>query len=802
MLFTFFGSESVFFGDAFFGNNGVDVNELSASSTQIVVQQPDTGVITTVTGTGFTFDSSGDVTGGTITGFSFAVNGTTQATVTGISWNVVAFSNALDEIDLNDNYAPMAALLSLSSSLTFDGSTATGPMNLSDMADLAPLITTGMTVTGTDFDDLLVGGAGNDTITPGGNTGYDFLLGTTGNDQYDFRGASGDDFYEMSYAQVSGSITVNVDVPGGTGSIVGSGWTDTLLGVADAATASYGGIGVAGTTGNDTFNINTGSGWVSAGGGDGSDTYNLTLDGGARVYFNWAGYNLPGPTQGLDVNLVTGVVSNDGFGNTDQINILSGTGRLEIRATYNDDMILGSARNESFILERGNDTLDGGDGFDRLRYDRSGVDSVTVDLGTGMVWGTWHGHSFTHDVTGIEWVRGSRGGDDLMFGDGNANRLDGRGGNDTLNGGGGQDSLLGGDGNDLLNIGNYAGGDGGLGNDTLDFSTVTTGWAWVDFDSYTAGVTVTVDGAANTGTATSGSNTDTLVNVANPMAGGGFTVAAARGGGNDTFNINTAAGQWIALRGNGGVDTYNLTGQGAVRLEFRSSNGATVDLSTGMVSDDGYGNVETITGTVWELRGDTGNDNFTGSANGESFILAGGNDTLDGGLGFDRLNMDRSDMGSVTVDLSAGTATGSYDGAGFSHSVTGIEWVRGSDQNDVITGNSDNNLLQGQDGNDTLNGLGGDDTLEGGTGISVLDGGDGNDTLRSSLFDDTLFGGAGDDLRDAGGGNDTNWGGEGNDTFFAGAGEDLLSGANGNDLMWGGAGDDTVFGVASTANNL
>ncbi|NEU36322.1 hypothetical protein GN156_37385, partial [bacterium LRH843] len=78
---------------------------------------------------------------------------------------------------------------------------------------------------------------------------------------------------EMSYSLVSGPITVNLDVSTNTGSIVGAGWTDTLLGVEDAANAPYGGLSVAGTAGNDTFNLTAGSGWLAVGGGDGSDTY-------------------------------------------------------------------------------------------------------------------------------------------------------------------------------------------------------------------------------------------------------------------------------------------------------------------------------------------------------------------------------------------------------------------------------------------------------------------------------------------------------------------------------------------------
>lgn len=795
MLFSFFGSQSVFFGDAFFGNNGMEVDILSGSSTQIVVRQPDTGVVTTITGSGFTYDASGDPVSGTITGFSFAVNGTTQATVTGVNWALTAFGDALDEIDWNNNYAPMAALLS-QSPITFNGSAASTGMDLSDMIDLAELLTTSVTIVGTDFNDTLVGGAGNDTITPGGNTGYDFIVGTTGNDQYSFTGATGDDFYELSYGLVSGPITVNLDAGANTGSVVAAGWTDTLLGVTDAANAYYGGLSVAGTTGNDTFNV-SGGGWMAVGGGDGSDTYNLTLDGAIRLYFNWAGYNVPSPTQGLNVDLSTGVVSNDGFGNVEQINILGGSGRLEIRATNNTDTIQGSARDESFILQLGNDTLDGGGGWDRLRYDRSGVTAVDVDLSTGIATGSWYGVGFTHTISGIEWVRGSRDGDDRLAGDSNANYLDGRGGNDTLISGGGQDTLDGDEGNDTLYFEDYSGGNGGRGDDTYDFSGISTGWAWLEFWDYTTGMTLTIDGVANTGTVVSNlGDNDVLVDVARVMDADGLSLFGSDANAADVFNIHTGAGQWISVRGRDGVDSYNLTGLGAVRLEFTEGSGATVNLATGVVSNDGFGNVEAITGQVWELRGGTGNDNFTGDANDNSFILAGGNDTLDGGLGFDRLNMDRDDMGPVTVDLLAGTATGTFDGVGFSHVISGIEWVRGSGWNDLLSGDNNDNFLEGRGGLDTLYGLDGNDTLQADGSRVLLYGGNGNDELQADDQNDTLNGGAGNDSLYAGAGNDTLWGGLGDDVMRGDAGHDLLNGADGHDDMEGGAGNDTFYAGA------
>jgi Ca2+-binding RTX toxin-like protein len=126
------------------------------------------------------------------------------------------------------------------------------------------------------------------------------------------------------------------------------------------------------------------------------------------------------------------------------IDTITGPGRIaKLSGTDSADNIIGSAGEDSFILRLGADTLDGGDGFDQLRYDRSGVASVAVNLANGEATGTWFGQGFLHQISGIEWVRGSRTGDDQLVGDLDHNFLEGLGGADTLVGGGGNDTLSG-----------------------------------------------------------------------------------------------------------------------------------------------------------------------------------------------------------------------------------------------------------------------------------------------------------------------------------------------------------------------
>ena len=103
-----------------------------------------------------------------------------------------------------------------------------------------------------------------------------------------------------------------------------------------------------------------------------------------------------------------------------------------------------------------------------VRYDRSGVDAVTVNLQKGTATGIWGGSQFSHTLRNIEDVRGSRNADDLLIGSDAANKIQGRGGDDEIRGRDGNDHLFGEAGDDTL-IGGK-GGDrlsGGEGDDRL-----------------------------------------------------------------------------------------------------------------------------------------------------------------------------------------------------------------------------------------------------------------------------------------------------------------------------------------------
>jgi Ca2+-binding RTX toxin-like protein len=198
-------------------------------------------------------------------------------------------------------------------------------------------------------------------------------------------------------------------------------------------------------------------------------------------------------TQGVIADLATGVISNDGFGNTETMTGIEGLGGGTIFADrfYGDgggNMLIGGTGDT--IEARGGDDsiqvggapvlIDGGAGVDSVRFLNSRIDVVTngnfveeatingviVDLANGKIVNDGFGNS--GDIVGVEIVTGAVN-NDTLIGDDNANELYGLGGADTLMGGGGDDVLVGSAGADMLV--------GGAGIDTAVFSGNKAGYA-------------------------------------------------------------------------------------------------------------------------------------------------------------------------------------------------------------------------------------------------------------------------------------------------------------------------------------
>ena len=88
-----------------------------------------------------------------------------------------------------------------------------------------------------------------------------------------------------------------------------------------------------------------------------------------------------------------------------------------------------------------------------------------------------------------------------------------------------------------------------------------------------------------------------------------------------------------------------------------------------------------------DIRGTDFNDTLTGGgySDFESFTGRGGNDSIDGGTGYDRADYSNSNSG-VYIDLGAGIAspTDSVDASTGTDTLRSIEAIRGSQFNDVF----------------------------------------------------------------------------------------------------------------------
>lgn len=243
LTITYTGFDKLVNYRAFIDNTGFyNVNLLSSSATSIVVENPDTFVQTTLTGTGFAFDATGTPTAGTVTGASFEENGL-QATITGATWDLVALDTALSAVTPTDTSAYDAFYdmqrLKIDASAGENGIVA----DLSSRTKKLVFVGSndGDVVTSGSANDKLSGGKGGDMID--GGAGADFIAGGRGGDL--LAGGGGQD-----------------KIHGGQGRdmISGGGGRDTISG-------GFGNDILEGGTQADTFvfdsSVNEGRDWIT-----------------------------------------------------------------------------------------------------------------------------------------------------------------------------------------------------------------------------------------------------------------------------------------------------------------------------------------------------------------------------------------------------------------------------------------------------------------------------------------------------------------------------------------------------------
>ena len=295
------------------------------------------------------------------------------------------------------------------------------------------------TIRGSDYGDILDGGAGDDHLNPGDADGnddeYDEIEGSSGNDRIVFSEQSPPIWTGLHYTTLDSGITATIDGVANSAMIdKGSAGTDTVVDV--AIPMNSWGLGLTGTRFDDVFDVTVGTGQILLlRGGAGSDKFNIQSEGRVRLQFHDA-------PAGIDLDLGAGRVNDDGYGFPDTIN-----GAVqEMRCTEFSDIVRGSDNDEWFECLAGDDVIDGGGGFDTLGFHRrGGARNLFVFMGDedeeGIATGTWNGKAFSYTFSNIEQVSGGPGIDFLVGGDGD-DTFQGRGDSDLF--------LVGESGNDMM----------------------------------------------------------------------------------------------------------------------------------------------------------------------------------------------------------------------------------------------------------------------------------------------------------------------------------------------------------------
>jgi Ca2+-binding RTX toxin-like protein len=478
---------------------------------------------------------------------------------------------------------------------------------------------------------------------------------------------------------------------------------------------------------------------------------------------------------------------------------------------------------DSVGLTAGDDTIDGGDGFDLLVAAAASYDAgffglyfygrevsnaqdvgVAIDLEKGFArFGGVDGRldvyatngsvpaysvelvqfgDYSHAISNFEAVRGTRG-QDTLLGDAQDNDFDvSLGGSDRI--------------------------DGRDGFDVVSFSSnLVTTPVKVDLSKGRATTKL-----VENDNGTFGGDTYRLKGVEGVIG----TFGADTLVGDDNDNLFIAGLNDDIINGGAGADTLSY---GKSTFANGASSGVTVLLGEGKATDE-FGGVETFR-NVENVIGGSFDDSIVGDDTSNTVSGMEGDDTLDGGKGDDTLSYaDEGGEDGARVDLEAGTATDTF---GDDDEIKGFENVVGGAREDRIAGDDLANEIIGEAGTDNLKGRGGSDTIFGGDDKDLVFGDDGDDELNGENGDDFVYGGDGGDTISGGEGDDNIVGMTGADSIMGDADDDILkdeemdidvvgfvngwrdemldggSGAipDGANTLRGGDGADTITGVGS-----
>ncbi|MBY0565630.1 MAG: hypothetical protein K2P58_15780 [Hyphomonadaceae bacterium] len=713
-------------------------------------------------------------------------------------------------------------------------------------------------VVGSRFDDVIIGGAGNDIID-GGDGGSDALDGGAGVDT-------------ISYATASSGVLIDMGIAGAQPTSAGG--ADTLANFENVTGSSFNDM-IRGSVGANTLNGGDGDDILDGGegddvilGGNGRDFAVYALAGvGVSVDLSLAG---PQNTGGAGIDTLTSIENVIGSGFADTLTGDGGANRLD--GGVGDDVLQGGDGDDQLDGGAGADALTGGAGVDTASYALSTA-PVTVRLALSGAQDTRGAGLDT--LTGIENLIGSNGGD-ILGGDALANVLDGGDGVDTVTYADASSRVA-------VILGQTAQQDTlGAGLDTLLSIENIVGSAFDDDLQGSDGENV-MDGGAGSDTLRGGQGSDTYVF----RAGGGVDVVMdyeRTTFSTDSIYVDASISMndfWIA-RENTSLQHGYVLGAGADGMFIRQSFQAVGDSIARVPNEYIIDFVQFANGEVWTnddlyfkaLRGVSGNQSIVIDQRGGGPIDAGaGNDAINAwtdvnatvvwGVGSGADSVDESGAGSIAIKLTPGVTSdqirvvtssailyvvsiaGSSDSISFGTADTvtlnfadGTVWTQsqiaaaaaippntgqtftGTAAADTLTGGAGNDTLDGLGGADTLNGMGGDDAyVVDNVGDAVVEAAAGgtdtvvssvNFTLAANVENLTLTGsavtGLGNTLANniigsaqantLSGleGHDVLTGLDGADTLNGGDGDDRLYGGTGADLADGGTGADVLFG--------
>ena len=678
--------------------------------------------------------------------------------------------------------------------------------NLTEMGFTYTMSDSNDDVTGTTYNDILIGNGGNDTLSGGngddilyGNDGNDTLNGQNGNDTLiggmgndSLNGGAGDDTYIYNLGNDFDTISES----SGTDKIVfGEG-----ISFDDFTFERQG------------YHLNV---YINGDKTQGIQLYNQFYDSNRAVeIFEFADGSTVNISQiGLTFNQHNGSETINGtnyddiiYGNGGDDTIEANSGNDIIYGGTGNDIIRGHNGNDTIEAGLGNDALDGGngddtyiynlgDGFDTI-YDASGADKIK--FGTGIEFddltfrvdggnlymfingdekqGIMIYNMITdnrYNIETLEFADGStvnisqigltlkqHNGSETINGTAYNDVIYGNGGDDTIEANGGNDIIYGGDGNDIIR--GHNGNDtieAGLGNDALDGGNGD--------DTYIYNL---------------GDGFDTIYDASGSdkiKFGAGIEF-------NDlTFRVD-GGNLYILINGDEkqGVMIYNMVTNNSYNIEtLEFADGSTKQLSEMGLTLQQHNGSETITGTNYDdvIYGNGGNDTLNGG---------NGNDTLSGGTGHDRLNGGAGDdiyiwnlndgidtisdyqgtnkikfgaditqaelsftqVGNnlriiVNNDPSQGLIIESY----YSDTRRQIETIEFADGSEASVADLIGNLvslpdqvIEGTADDDILTGGNGNDTINAGDGYNDITGGKGNDTLNGGYDKDTYYYNLGD----------------------------------------------------------